>query len=78
MATSTHLALSKLLVELATRLEQVPTGYCVSDAGTLKALRDAAAALVAQDARIGELTQGLRELGGREARRYFQHHQVER
>ena len=58
---TTHSDLARCLNDIAARLEKVPSGYLVSDAGTLSCVRDAAIALVLQDKKIGELTVALRE-----------------
>jgi len=73
MARTTHSDLATLVEQLATKLAGVPQGYCVSDASTLRLLTDAARILREQDARIDELTVGLREHGGVAARKYFRH-----
>jgi hypothetical protein len=65
--------LAALIEQLAEKLTAVPQGYCVSDASTLRLLTDGARILREQDARIDELTVGLREHGGEAARKYFRH-----
>ena len=58
---TTHSDLARCLNDIAERLEKVPSGYLVSDAGTLSCVRDAASALVRQDEQISDLTVTLRE-----------------
>ena len=70
---TTHSDLAALLEDLAAKLAKIPQGYCVSDPSTLCLLTDGARILREQDQRIGELTIGLRKLGGVEAREYFRH-----
>ena len=60
-ARSTHRDLAQCLNDIADKLEKLPPCYLVSDGGTLSCIRGAAASLVRQDARIGELTVSLRE-----------------
>ncbi len=69
--TTTHNDLARIIEQHAKKLAAVPVGYCVSDASTIRCLFDAARILREQDERIGLLTQGLREHGGREARKYL-------
>jgi hypothetical protein len=71
---TTHSDLATLLELLAGKLAKIPQGYCVSDASSLRLLTDSARILREQDARIDELTIGLREHGGRAARKYLGHH----
>jgi len=68
---TTHSDLSTLLLILAEKLSKVPPNYLVSDPSSLLLVTDAARILVEQDNRIAELTVGLREHGGREARKYL-------
>ena len=70
---TTHSDLATLLDIYRAKIAAVPAGYCVSDAASLRLLEDTARILREQDARIDELTVGLRELGGVEARKYFRH-----
>lgn len=60
---TTHSDLAELLELFAKKLKDIPAGYCVSDANSLRLLTDAANALRKQDARVDELTIALRELG---------------
>ncbi|HUS55555.1 MAG TPA: hypothetical protein VMY41_16305 [Thermohalobaculum sp.] len=68
---TTHSDLAAILEAHTAALTKVPAGYCVSDAGTMRCLADAARILREQDLRIGELTVALREHGGAAARQYF-------
>ena len=71
MKRTTHSDLARLIEDHADRLKKVPAGYLVSDASTLRLLRDTARILVEQDQRIDSLTIGLREHGGIAARKYL-------
>lgn len=70
---TTHSDLAAIIEAHVAALAKVPAGYLVSDASTLKCLADAARILCEQDERISELTIGLREHGGVEARKYLRH-----
>ena len=72
---STNSELAKLLEDHVAKIRESIPGerVLISDQTTLALILRAAEVLVEQDARIGELTVGLRELGGRAARKYFLH-----